>query len=197
MSQVPDTNMTEMRDVMVDLETTGTSPDAAILSIGAVAFDRASGALGPAFYQTIDLASAVQASGIIEPGTFMWWLKQSEAARNAIESGKHINVVLIEFSEWLHLECAPKENVRIWGNGADFDPVVLARSYERSHLPRPWNFWNSRCFRTLRDEHPTVEFERAGTHHHALDDAISQARHLLKISQLASRTPPTEPGREP
>lgn len=71
-------------DVMVDLETAGTGPDAAILAIGAVAFDRDTGRLGPTFYTTINLASAVATGGQIEPATFTWWLQQD--IRHALPS---------------------------------------------------------------------------------------------------------------
>jgi hypothetical protein len=30
---------------------------------------------------------------------------------------------------------------------------------------------------------PNVPMERSGTHHNALDDAISQAKHLIEISK--------------
>lgn len=185
---VPATNLqhvdqlaTSFLDVMVDLETTGTGPDAAIASIGAVALDRASGQLGPTFYQMVDIVSAVGIGGKIDATTFLWWMQQSESARETFRGKEHICVVLQHFSEWIVRVAGSTEDVRVWGNGADFDPVVLGESYKRAGHPVPWKFWNVRCFRTLRNESKQIEFERIGTHHNALDDAISQAKHLLKI----------------
>ena len=44
-----------MNDVMVDLETLSTKPNAAIVSIGAVFFDPKTGELGDTYYQVIDI----------------------------------------------------------------------------------------------------------------------------------------------
>lgn len=172
-----------MPDVMIDLESTGTGPDAAILAIGAVAFDRSSNALGPSFYRTIDLHSAVKAGGVIDPGTFTWWMKQSDQARAGMGEGVPITIALLDFAVWLKLQCVQWEDVRVWGNGADFDPVLLSQSYARCQLATPWKFWNTRCFRTIKNEHPAVKVKRTGTHHNALDDAMHQTIHLLKIDR--------------
>jgi len=48
-----------MNEVMLDLETMGQGPDAAIVAIGAVAFDPVTHWLGDPFYRLVDLESAV------------------------------------------------------------------------------------------------------------------------------------------
>jgi hypothetical protein len=70
-----------MRDLMLDLETMGTSPNAAIVAIGAVKFDPGTGELGGRFYQVVDLASSVAAGCVIDPDTVLWWMRQSPEAR--------------------------------------------------------------------------------------------------------------------
>lgn len=170
-----------MHDVMVDLETMGTSSDAAIIAIGAIEFDAVLGHLGERFYQVVDLQSSVDLGGVIEPSTVMWWLGQSDEARAAVRTGgAHIAVALMSFTNWLS-ERAPCAEVRIWGNGANFDNVVLANAYRRAQHQLPWRFWNDRCYRTMKALRPDIKLERSGTHHNALDDAISQAQHLLAI----------------
>src|SRR5690348_4173144 len=62
-------NMRIARDVMVDIETLSTRYDAAILSIGAVAFDRKTGILGPQFLICIDPRSTQDAGLHIDAGT--------------------------------------------------------------------------------------------------------------------------------
>lgn len=74
-----------------------------------------------------------------------------------------------------------RDKVRIWGNGADFDNVILASVYKRIGMEQPWLYRNNRCYRTLKALHPEIPIERVGTHHNAVDDAESQARHLLAI----------------
>lgn len=171
-----------MRDVMIDLETMGQGPDAAIVAIGAVEFSREARELGAEFYVNVDLASAQRAGGVIDADTVIWWLKQSEEARAALVRGSIYDLAnaLASFSIFLQRRC-DLGNVRIWGNGSDFDNVILANSYRRLSLPTPWKFWNNRCYRTWKNEHPDVRLERAGTHHNALDDARSQALHMLQV----------------
>ena len=172
---------TTYSNVMLDLETMGTSPDAAIVSIGAVAFDPLRGELGPKFYARITLDSAVTAGGIIEPDTVIWWLGQGTDARDEITHpiGQiHINSALIDFSSWI---AEHTSEPCLWGNGSDFDNVILRRSYERCGITAPWKFWRNRCYRTIKSLHPSIEMQRRGTHHNALHDAIDQANHLIDI----------------
>jgi exodeoxyribonuclease VIII len=73
------------------------------------------------------------------------------------------------------------EDVKIWGNGASFDNVILANAYRRNDLNIPWKYYNDRCYRTMKSLAPHIKMEREGTHHNALSDAISQANHLIRI----------------
>jgi exodeoxyribonuclease VIII len=183
-----------MKDVMLDLETMGTSTDAAIIAIGAVEFDAELCQLGERFYQVVDLQSSVDLGGVIEPSTVMWWLQQSDEARAAVRSGGvHIAVALMAFTRWLG-ERAQQDEVRIWGNGANFDNVVLANAYRRAQHQLPWRFFNDRCYRTVKALRKDIKLERSGTHHNALDDAISQAQHLLAIMGALSLPAGTRQG---
>ena len=175
-----------MQDVMLDLETMGTGPQAAIVAIGAVEFDAQSQLIGEEFYVVVDLESSVAHGGVIDASTVLWWLKQSDAARAAFDrSGTSLTAALIQFSSWMTAR-APRENVRVWGNGAAFDNVILASAYRQANITQPWLFWNDRCYRTVKALSPAVTMQRNGTHHNALDDAESQARHL--IDMLANRS---------
>lgn len=169
-----------MRDVMIDLETMGQGADAAIVAIGAVEFDRETRETGEEFYLTVDLESAVRAGGVMDPSTVMWWMRQSDHARQALDGKTNIAQALATFSGWLRGR-ADLGAIRIWGNGSDFDNVILANAYRRLLLPAPWKFFNNRCYRTWKNEHLHTRLERSGTHHNALDDAVSQARHMLSV----------------
>lgn len=170
-----------MLDVMLDLETMGKGPMAAIVAIGAVEFDLDAGEIGERFYRVVDLDSAVQAGGVIDAETVMWWLKQSDDARHALTAGgEPIGRVLLQFSEWMHGRGEFKQ-VRMWGNGAAFDNVILASAYRNLCTQAPWVHWNDRCYRTAKALHRGVKLQRIGTHHHAADDAESQARHLIAM----------------
>ena len=77
-----------VNNVMLDLETMGLGPNAAIIAIGAVMFDPETMQLGSEFYRIINLESAVAAGGIMDAGTVMWWLEQGAAARAELTSDK-------------------------------------------------------------------------------------------------------------
>lgn len=163
-----------MKDVMIDLETLGTTPDAPIIAIGAVYFCRKTGALGDRFEATVDFNSACKGRRA-DPSTIKWWLGQSDAARKAVVRGDQ------------GMECALKglaafirPGSRPWGNGATFDISMLEHAFRQYKLECPWKFWDVRDCRTVEDLAPVSRrsIRREGTHHSALDDAIHQARYI-------------------
>ena len=118
-----------MLDVMLDLETIGNGPRAAIVAIGAVEFDPKTRTVGDRFYQTDDLATAVKMGGEMDASTELWWLKQSDAARAEFaKDGAHIEQALLDFKTWMFYRGAP-ELLCVWGNGAAFDNVILSSAY--------------------------------------------------------------------
>lgn len=173
-----------MNDLSLDTETMGTRPGSAVVGIGACFFDAATGQIGDSYYQAINLATCVNAGLTMDPGTVMWWMQQSDEARNAIcFSTAKIEVALAEFSEWVHARC-PRGDVRPWLRGPSFDAALLTAAYKAVGLELPWLYFNERCHRTLTARNPSVEQpERLGTFHNAKDDAIHQARWLLKIAE--------------
>lgn len=170
-----------MNNIMVDLETMGSGSHSAIIAIGAVEFDTTKKQLGKEFYRVIDLTSSVEAGGEMDPSTVIWWMGQSDEARKAFTAkGVKLPQALIEFVDFLDT-CAPRKTRCIWGNGASFDNVILGNAFRRLQLTIPWEFWNDRCYRTIKALYPDVKIKREGTHHNALDDAKDQARHLFDI----------------
>lgn len=162
--------------VMLDLETMGTRAGCAITAIGAVRFD-AEGRRAE-FYQTIDLRSCERAGLRIEADTALWWLRQGESARRELfNATTHLNDALLQFSAWMQEGGA---ETCVWGNGADFDNVILTAAYERVQIYRPWPRFRDRCFRTVKNLFP-APLLRAETAHHALLDAQLQAQFLIDL----------------
>lgn len=169
---------------MLDLETMGTGPEAALVAIGAVAFDAQKGELGFRFYSPVDLVSSVAAGMRMDPQAVLWWLRQGDQARADICTlPGPFDETLDAFAQWCAGLC-PRGELRLWGNGADFDNVILASAYRLAGLEAPWRYFNNRCYRTLKALRPDVPFAREGTHHNALDDAFSQARHAMAILRV-------------
>lgn len=165
--------------VMLDLETWGVGNDAAIVSIGACKFNDID--IIDRFHVAIDPLSC-QAHGLkIDAETMLWWLdpERDEARRNWLEQERvDLPSALLGFQQW----CASSpEVVAIWGNGSTFDNVILRNAYAATGQDYPVRFRLDRCYRTLRHVVPDIEMVREGTHHNALDDAVSQAKHLQAI----------------
>ena len=174
-------------NLMVDLETMGKSSSAAIIAIGAVQFDPIEGTLGKEFYATIDLESSMASGGLADASTILWWMRQGDAARSEFaREGRELLPVLREFANFIDVLRSNGHDVGIWGNGAAFDNVILANAYANAHLPLPWKHWEDRCYRTVAALHPDIPRPRFGVHHNALDDAKTQAHHLMQILKPAT-----------
>jgi len=169
---------------MVDLETMGNGPEAAIISIGVVGMDFENGELGDEFYAVVDLQSSIDNGGKVDPSTISWWMMQSEDARELFKmDGELLPSTLAKLALWLK-QRSPKP--KIWGHGATFDNVILSSAYKNAGLHRPWSYREDRCYRTIKAMFPGVpEMEQIGTVHNALDDAKHQARHLLHLMAIA------------
>lgn len=166
-----------MKRIMVDLETMGTRSNAAIIAIGAVKFSRDKGIIDR-FYRIVDLQSCIDTGLAVDGATIMWWLKQDDLARDQFNLFKSTSLSksLSEFSYWIG--GGDKE---IWGNGAAFDNVILANAYRVVSQNTPWEFYENRCYRTMKAIFPHIKKNTIGTHHNAVDDAETQAVHLLEI----------------
>lgn len=174
-------------NVMHDLETMGKSNDAAIIELGAVVFDLDTMKVLPRkfdFCMKIDLESAVATGGVIDASTVLWWMRQDNDARLRLDGVNHINHVLQAYSDWmdgLRGKFNYGGDLGVWGNGSVFDNVILKSAYARSGIDLPWSYREDRCYRTVRALNPDVKFKQAGVYHSALDDALGQARHLIKM----------------
>lgn len=168
------------KHIMIDLETMGLRPNAAIISIGAVYFD-ASNVLSE-FYSNVSLKSCLDLGLTTDQSTIDWWHKQSVEARMAWQrdDAPDLMAALTQFTVWLRSIGGQKE-ICPWGNGADFDLTILGSAHRALDVDPPWQFYNHHCFRTMKNMFQVVDFPRQGTHHNALDDAKHQAVHLQRI----------------
>jgi hypothetical protein len=160
--------------VMIDLETLATSWDAIVVSIGAAKWNANKIDEGGAFYFVLDLDDQHELGRRKDDRTVAWWSQQTAQARAVFDAERRPTPeVLNEFTLWLG-----PGNVKIWGNGADFDCSIWGSLYDSFGMKRPWSYSNNRCYRTLKNiARPGHNLPpRGGTHHNALDDALHQAR---------------------
>jgi hypothetical protein len=181
---------TMMRHIMVDLETLSTKGNAAIISIGAIAFDPETGELGAELKVNVDGVSSQKAGGHVDAGTVAWWFAQSNEARAHLLEPKPVSLKdALELFRF-YLSVAVEADFYIWGNGATFDNTVLRSAFESVGLPIPWSFRRDMCYRTMRATFPEVpDVPRVGVFHDSLDDAKTQARHLCAIFAHIKKAP--------
>lgn len=182
-----------MLDLIIDIETLGTGPAAAVISIGAVKYDRTSGQITDKFYAAISRADA-EKYGTTTQSTLDWWAKQDMRASAAAFSGKELSVTVAErFAQFAR-------GTKPWGNGSVFDVVIMETLFNAHGIKCPWLFWNIRDLRTLVDlaeyvaafDKKSVPFE--GIQHHALHDAVHEA-HVMRaaIAALQNKSGNTDP----
>ena len=162
-------------DIMIDLETLATSPDAAILTIGAVKFDPFGDDVNDPkctkFYTRVDLDSCDKIGLVTNDDTIAWWANQSKEAQDEA-FGETDRVEIVDAMHQLYKFCWGAK--RVWSHGATFDIVICEHIFRKIGKAIPWSFWEVRDTRTLFDiginpNRPPV------LKHHALEDAWNQA----------------------
>lgn len=176
-----------MKDIMLDLETMSLSDNAAILSIGAVQFDLFTGKMGNTFYQNVNLESCARKGLDINAGTVLWWMKQSDAARNILyDRALELYQACIMFTDFIiDVGNGKVKGISLWGNGKEFDNKIIRNAYSTVDLNFPLPYYRDSDVRTVVDIAKRIDVdwhkpERKGTHHNALDDAMYQVEYLCK-----------------
>lgn len=160
---------------MLDIETLGREPGAAVISIAAVTFD-AEG-IYDNFETTISIASCIEAGLSVEGETLEWWLDQPEEAREQLSGGEELTAALTQLCVWLR----SVEADEIWANSPKFDCAMLEAAGEAVGVEMPWAYYDLRDFRTLRKVVGVEAPASDGVEHDALDDATHQAAHAIRL----------------
>ena len=165
-----------MKDVMIDIESLSVAPNATILTIGAIKFNR-KGSLKSmeeydSFYIRIDPQSCEDIGCHTDPDTVEWWQNQpSEAIYEALENPDRVSIksALTKLSEWFG------DVEYVWANSPSFDCVILESAYSLCNMEMPWKFWVNRDCRTLFDIANICKSDMPRNEkHHALYDCYRQ-----------------------
>jgi len=167
-------DVTDVDRVMIDIETLGTEPGSAILSIGAAVFD--TGGVRETFHRSISLTSCQEAGLSIDAETLQWWLDQDDEAQGVLTGGDDLRRVLSEFGCWYRSQDVDE----VWANSPSFDCVMLEHAFDTVGIKTPWEFYEERDFRTLKELPFAADVEQDGVEHDALDDAVYQAQVVAK-----------------
>lgn len=162
-----------LSDIMIDLETLSTSPDASILTIGAVKFDPFGQELQDSnmesFYAKVDGCDKLDLK--VDNDTIEWWGKQSKEAQDEAFSPEG-RIDIVDAANQLYKFCWGAK--RVWSHGAGFDVVILETIFRKIQKAFPWQYWQVRDTRTIFDL--GIDAQRPPVlKHHALEDAWNQA----------------------
>lgn len=179
-------------NIVLDLETVSTKPDAGILQIGAAIPEfeqyKLNGLVSPTFESTIsynELLIYFEANQVdMSDSTMGWWDKQDPDTKRQVFSGQtSYDDALAAFVTWVKdIKAVTDCEVAIWGNDVGFDNVILTHSLDMCGHHNVWSYKNNRCFRTINALFPTDTSDLVNTAKHtALGDAIYEAEILNRI----------------
>lgn len=180
-------------NLMLDFETLGTDFDTICLSLGAVAFNR-DGIIAEKLFD-FDLKDQVGNKRTFSAETLQWWMRQSDEARKVFLPGEDkLSIAEFSHSFGTFIDGAlfevdeERDELKCWGNGANFDVVLAENLIKAAGDDIPWKFWNVWCFRTFDKLTDCKRLfgkpNKHGTHHNALDDARYQTNAVLNYYKV-------------
>ena len=169
-----------MKDLMIDLETLGTSSKAVVISIGACFFDPDAGKIGETFYAPLQIKEQITKGREVNADTLYWWMCQPEAAKRVFNEDPYsVENALVYLNSWIGSICSTTE-VRPWGNGSIFDISIMESLFADYGRQCPWRYSNVMDLRTFRRfVANNMKVPVIGTAHNAVDDAVSQAQYVI------------------
>lgn len=191
--------------LMLDIETLGTDSRAVVLSLGSTVI----GPGYPSYYMTFanahDMSVVDQQIEVyartMTGSTIAWWINQtSKEAKDAVFHSaevrhKPLYEGMLEWLEWVNNQLEARNetfnDLVIWGNSAAFDCSITKSLLEDIGIEAPWKFWNEKCYRTLKGFFSGIERPRPEVPHHAMHDALAQAKHLEAILNHMETSCPT------
>ena len=142
-------------DIMIDLETLGTTPDSVIVSIAAVKFDpfddyQTCGVTAdqlPTLNILVDIDS--QSDRQIDENTVIWWSQQDPQVQERVFNPVG-RVNFTEALDQLH-RFIWNTGGRVWAQGTQFDIAMLEHAFRSVNRAYPWQYSQARDSRTLLD----------------------------------------------
>jgi hypothetical protein len=169
------------KQIMIDIETLGTSSNCVVASIGAKVMFQED---GEEFYKKLDWSQQSKRGRVIEPSTVRWWLQQNaDAQAEMVEVGEDVTTTLEALADF----CGRDGHCFLWANGSVFDIGILRSLFADFGVGFPTTYDKELDFRTLRrvlemvQPSYDIKWAKGETAHSALGDAKSQAHALENI----------------
>lgn len=157
---------------MIDIETLGIAPGAAVLEIAAAEFCPESGTILREWISRIDLLDSIRLGFTVDAETAGFHLRQHYAGDLR---GGTLWRCLNALDVFLHLRT---EEITVWAWGKDFEAKHFERMLAVAGMPAMWHYARLHC---ARDEWIRAFGERrpAGRQHDALADVRAQVADLV------------------
>lgn len=179
---------------MLDLETFGSDNSSVITSLAIVIFNPYTGETLDSLKVDIDIQSSLDYGATVNGSTLVWWLGQSEGARNTLIEGQKNALDLKKAMQKVHfflLKNFDVHEVKLWGNGSSFDLSILSNSFKLVGMPETWKHYNERDVRTIVAFNPEIKdnlvFE--GVKHDPLADCLFQIQYMSIILKSIQPVP--------
>jgi hypothetical protein len=156
---------------MLDMETLAVTPNAVVLSLGAVHFNPYGNGYSDKIYFRISIDDQDALGREVDPDTLDWWGRQAADIQDEAFSPED-RISLVDAMDRFHKFAWGCD--AFWSHGATFDLVIIENIYRQLGKPLPWNFWQLRDTRTLFDLGYDPDMPK-NSKHDALQDAIRQS----------------------
>lgn len=178
--------MEDFDSIMIDWETMGTGPRAAVVQLGAVRFNSISGEICPrTFLMDVDLVSSINAGAYADHGTQDWWRERGgfKPSGSLTNPPRDVRTVIGNFYVWAN---RPK---RVWAQGPSFDVAIMEYHCHCLRVDVPWDYHAARDTRTVYDLARQMGWEKPAEEvaHQALEDCQAQVRTLMSALAVVRR----------
>lgn len=173
-----------MTHLCIDFETLAQRANTAVLSLGAILFDKER--IIQEHYDIPSLKEQCKRRAV-DASTICWWQDQGDAAKSVFKQALGSSTDIMTFCKrFQHFVLNFGENpseLRVWSNNAGFDVPIMEHLLDSCGIATPWNFWNIRCYRTVKAMYKMEKAPKPTVKHHALEDARYQTKNLQLFFQ--------------
>ena len=168
-------------DLMLDIETFGTSYNSAVVQVAMVYFNRESGQLGQEIIVNLDVQDSISNGFEISSETLDWWEKQPREILESLSVNPFkLKEGLEIIKNFIHIDSI------IWCHST-FDVPILGNVFLKMGNKLPWRYKNVRDIRTLCEQAnlnlDMYDWESEKTHN-ALSDVKFQVKYVTDACNM-------------
>lgn len=171
-----------MNNIMLDIETLGTSCNSAVIQVSMVRFNEA-GEMGETLSIKIDANEQIQMGAESSEETITWWKNTNTALFESLTTGDDVLSVKDALNKITAFVYASD---KIWSHSY-FDATILSNLYRLAKIQVPWDYKKIRDIRTLTDlsniDLSKFDWQKEKTHD-SLDDCRFQIKYCSYALQL-------------